>query len=209
MEQWMNSTGHRENILNKDFTHIGVAYVKSSSGYGHYWVQMFVGTNKVPGSTAAQTPTTQTPTTQTPTTQTPTTQTPAAQTPATQQPTTQTPSSQQPATQESDEERRTSTYLAKKVSLSCLARYNMPSDSFSTTELYIYKSSDFYGKDYTVSWSVDHPDILRLEEITSNSGNPAVRFYGRGVEGQARITCTVTASDGMTATQFCDVTVVD
>lgn len=35
---WMNSPGHRANILNKDFTHIGVGYVKD----GHYWTQMFI-----------------------------------------------------------------------------------------------------------------------------------------------------------------------
>ena len=33
---WMNSSGHRANILSKDYTHIGVGYVKS----GHYWTQM-------------------------------------------------------------------------------------------------------------------------------------------------------------------------
>ncbi len=36
---WMNSSGHRANILNKNFTHIGVGYVKD----GHYWTQMFIG----------------------------------------------------------------------------------------------------------------------------------------------------------------------
>ncbi|MED3661990.1 SafA/ExsA family spore coat assembly protein [Ureibacillus sp. FSL K6-8385] len=35
---WMNSSGHRANILNKNFTHIGVGYVKD----GHYWTQMFI-----------------------------------------------------------------------------------------------------------------------------------------------------------------------
>lgn len=43
VEQWMNSPGHRANILNPDFTHIGVGYASSSGGYRHYWVQMFVG----------------------------------------------------------------------------------------------------------------------------------------------------------------------
>ncbi|WP_027408256.1 SafA/ExsA family spore coat assembly protein [Anoxybacteroides tepidamans] len=38
---WMNSAGHRANILNKDFTHIGVGYAKGGS-YGHYWTQMFI-----------------------------------------------------------------------------------------------------------------------------------------------------------------------
>ena len=36
---WMNSPGHRANILNSAFTHIGVGYVAS----GSYWTQMFVG----------------------------------------------------------------------------------------------------------------------------------------------------------------------
>ncbi len=36
---WMNSTGHRANILNKSFTKIGVGYVKD----GNYWTQMFTG----------------------------------------------------------------------------------------------------------------------------------------------------------------------
>ena len=35
---WMNSSGHRANILNKNYTHIGVGYVED----GHYWTQMFV-----------------------------------------------------------------------------------------------------------------------------------------------------------------------
>ncbi len=36
---WMNSSGHRANILNSSFTHIGVGYVAS----GKYWTQMFIG----------------------------------------------------------------------------------------------------------------------------------------------------------------------
>ena len=36
---WMNSSGHRANILNSSFTHIGVGYVAS----GNYWTQMFIG----------------------------------------------------------------------------------------------------------------------------------------------------------------------
>lgn len=36
---WMNSKGHRENILNASFTQIGVGYVSS----GNYWTQMFIG----------------------------------------------------------------------------------------------------------------------------------------------------------------------
>lgn len=36
---WMNSAGHRANILNASFTKIGVGYVSS----GNYWTQMFTG----------------------------------------------------------------------------------------------------------------------------------------------------------------------
>ena len=36
---WMNSPGHRANILNANFTHLGVGYVAS----GNYWTQMFIG----------------------------------------------------------------------------------------------------------------------------------------------------------------------
>ncbi|ENH97419.1 hypothetical protein J416_05383 [Gracilibacillus halophilus YIM-C55.5] len=35
---WMNSSGHRRNILNEQYTHIGVGYVKE----GNYWTQMFI-----------------------------------------------------------------------------------------------------------------------------------------------------------------------
>ena len=35
---WMNSSGHRANILNSSFTHIGVGYVAD----GRYWTQMFI-----------------------------------------------------------------------------------------------------------------------------------------------------------------------
>ena len=36
---WMNSSGHRANILNASFTQIGVGYVAD----GNYWTQMFIG----------------------------------------------------------------------------------------------------------------------------------------------------------------------
>lgn len=39
VKAWMNSEGHRKNILNSSFTHIGVGYV----GEGNYWTQMFIG----------------------------------------------------------------------------------------------------------------------------------------------------------------------
>ncbi len=38
VQAWMNSSGHRANILNSEYTHIGVGYVRS----GNYWMQMFI-----------------------------------------------------------------------------------------------------------------------------------------------------------------------
>ena len=39
VDAWMNSPGHRANILNPSFTEIGVGYVAD----GQYWTQMFIG----------------------------------------------------------------------------------------------------------------------------------------------------------------------
>ena len=39
VKAWMNSSGHRANILNSSFTHIGVGYVAE----GNYWTQQFIG----------------------------------------------------------------------------------------------------------------------------------------------------------------------
>ena len=36
---WMNSSGHRANILSSSYTQIGVGYVAK----GNYWTQMFIG----------------------------------------------------------------------------------------------------------------------------------------------------------------------
>ena len=41
MNSWMNSEGHRKNILTADLTHIGVGYYVSSNGTAH-WVQLFI-----------------------------------------------------------------------------------------------------------------------------------------------------------------------
>ena len=42
MNAWMNSEGHRKNILNPNFTTLGVGVAKTSSGR-LYWTQMFIG----------------------------------------------------------------------------------------------------------------------------------------------------------------------
>ena len=39
VQAWMNSEGHRANILNSSYTRLGVGYVAD----GHYWTQWFVG----------------------------------------------------------------------------------------------------------------------------------------------------------------------
>ena len=39
VDAWMNSSGHRANILNASYTPIGVGYCAS----GNYWTQMFIG----------------------------------------------------------------------------------------------------------------------------------------------------------------------
>lgn len=38
VQAWMNSEGHRANIMSPDFTHIGVGYNEN----GNYWTQMFI-----------------------------------------------------------------------------------------------------------------------------------------------------------------------
>lgn len=38
VDGWMNSSGHRANILNARYTRIGVGYVPD----GHYWTQLFI-----------------------------------------------------------------------------------------------------------------------------------------------------------------------
>ncbi len=39
---WMGSEGHRENIMNPDYTHIGVGYYYDSASGLQYWCQLFI-----------------------------------------------------------------------------------------------------------------------------------------------------------------------
>jgi uncharacterized YkwD family protein/spore coat assembly protein SafA len=41
MRSWMNSTGHRSNILNRGYTQIGVGFARGGP-YGYYWTQDFI-----------------------------------------------------------------------------------------------------------------------------------------------------------------------
>ncbi len=42
VDAWMNSDGHRANILNASYTKMGIGYVYGGS-YGIYWTQLFAG----------------------------------------------------------------------------------------------------------------------------------------------------------------------
>ena len=47
MEGWMNSPGHRANILNGSYDQVGIGYYYNpSKPYQYYWVQMFVKERK-------------------------------------------------------------------------------------------------------------------------------------------------------------------
>ncbi len=41
MDSWMNSSGHRQNILNKNYTELGVGFTRGGQ-YGTEWVQLFI-----------------------------------------------------------------------------------------------------------------------------------------------------------------------
>ncbi len=57
---WMNSPGHRANILNPNYTHMGLgyAYLANDTGmfnYQHYWTQVFAAGDSNPGVYVAET----------------------------------------------------------------------------------------------------------------------------------------------------------
>ena len=41
MEGWLNSPGHKANILNESYTELGLGFV-TGGAYGAYWVQVFI-----------------------------------------------------------------------------------------------------------------------------------------------------------------------
>src|SRR5690606_8340489 len=41
MKGWMASSGHKANILNKNFTEVGIGYVFIDTGYFYYWTMVF------------------------------------------------------------------------------------------------------------------------------------------------------------------------
>ena len=258
VEQWMNSPGHRANILNKDFTHIGVGYQHDAgSTYGDYWVQMFVGTKTVPGGGSGQTPAPDTG------------KQPSGGstggnssggnsgggTPAQtggllfscptitlypggtyrlsvlerdmRSASGVTWANESPDLLRLDGNGASVTALGSsgtgyltasrngetvrltvriiptedQIALSCLST-TMQVGGYGSTELYVFSTSRFYGQDCTVSWSVDDPSVLTLEERTSSKGNPSVRFQASRT-GDACVTCRVTMADGSTAEEYC------
>jgi Ca2+-binding RTX toxin-like protein len=53
---WMNSSGHRANILNANFTDMGLGYaLNNGSQYGRYWTQVFGAGDPNPGIYIAET----------------------------------------------------------------------------------------------------------------------------------------------------------
>jgi uncharacterized protein YkwD len=53
MGAWMNSPGHCRNILNPDYTELGVGYAATSNSYRYWWTQKFArpkGAEAPPGS---------------------------------------------------------------------------------------------------------------------------------------------------------------
>ncbi|MBR2471625.1 MAG: hypothetical protein IKB55_02965 [Clostridia bacterium] len=43
VEGWMNSKGHRENILNPNLKYLGVGFYEGNGTYKYYWTQNFTG----------------------------------------------------------------------------------------------------------------------------------------------------------------------
>ncbi|KAE8960145.1 hypothetical protein PR003_g31494 [Phytophthora rubi] len=113
MNEWMQSQGHRENILSADYTMFGTAYAyNKDTTYGYYWTQDFGsgptescdgGNSTTPATPAVPatkgpvvTPAPTVPATEAPVTPAPTT--PATETPVTPAPTTPSPAAEIPAT---------------------------------------------------------------------------------------------------------------
>lgn len=43
MDGWMNSEGHRANILNPNYSQVGIGVYGNEDGTGYFWVQIFTG----------------------------------------------------------------------------------------------------------------------------------------------------------------------
>ena len=56
MAGWINSPGHRKNLLNPNITEIGFAGGRMRSGGSTYWTQIFGAPSQAPSQVVAQTP---------------------------------------------------------------------------------------------------------------------------------------------------------
>ena len=88
-----------------------------------------------------------------------------------------------------------------QVTLSTQSLFMNLDTMWGTTKLYVFNTSKFYGQDYTVTWSVDDPTVVSLEEQEID-GYQAVRFAPLK-PGSAVITCRVTLPDGTSAETYC------
>ena len=89
--------------------------------------------------------------------------------------------------------------LADQINLRTMF-ITLPLDSSSSTQLYVFNTSKFYGQDYTVSWSVNDPSVLALEAVAGDTS--CVRFTGKRT-GDAYVVCRVSLPDGSTAEERC------
>lgn len=77
--------------------------------------------------------------------------------------------------------------------------------SYSVTATAVNFSPDWlrvHGSNFTVSWSVDDPSLLTLEEVLYDGVPRQVKITGEKA-GNAKITCKVTAHDGYVAEAYC------
>ena len=90
--------------------------------------------------------------------------------------------------------------LADQINLSMLST-TLKVGSSASTQLYVFDSSKFYGQDYTVSWSVENPDILDLS-ASDAEGVHRARFTAKRA-GTTYVLCQVSMADGSTAEERC------
>lgn len=88
-------------------------------------------------------------------------------------------------------------------------RESETSYSFSSTRVTFDKAWNDYSPHFVtdVTWTVDDPDILELQEMPSHDQNYWLEFSGKK-PGSTRIVCHAVAEDGFTAEAYCYVTVL-
>lgn len=80
-------------------------------------------------------------------------------------------------------------------------------DKSQTIQLYVPRNSYFHGQDYTVSWDVQDPNVVQIEEVDTTR-NPGIRCTMMNA-GTTSVTCTVTLSDGFSTSTSCYVHVAE